>query len=78
MKYLKISSLLVLSLLLFAPAALADVECELRRSTAKVRAESTAEPLGRMGAAVGVAPDAMMYYEFRRVALRGKPKMRLH
>ena len=40
MKYLKISSLLVLSLLLFAPAALADVECEVLQPFPVIRAES--------------------------------------
>ena len=46
MKYLKISSLLVLSLLLFAPAALADVECELRPNSQRIRVESENEELG--------------------------------
>ena len=46
MKYLKISSLLVLSLLLFAPAALADVECELRPNSQRIRMESENEELG--------------------------------
>ena len=45
MKYLKISSLLVLSLLLFVPAALADVTCELRTNTQRIRMESENEPL---------------------------------
>ena len=45
MKYLKISSLLVLSLLLFAPAAMADVECELRPSSQRIRMESQHEKL---------------------------------
>ena len=43
MKYLKISSLLVLSLLLFVPAALADVECELRPNSQRIRMESENE-----------------------------------
>ena len=46
MKFLKISSLLVLSLLLFAPAALADVECELRPNSQRIRVESENEMLG--------------------------------
>ena len=45
MKYLKISSLLVLSLLLFAPAALADVECRLQPNLGSIRAESMAESI---------------------------------
>ena len=45
MKYLKISSFLVLSLLLFAPAALADVECEVRPNSQRVRMESKHEGL---------------------------------
>ena len=45
MKYLKISSLLVLSLLLFAPAALADVECRLQPNLDSIRAESMAESI---------------------------------
>ena len=48
MKYLKISSLLVLSLLLFAPQALADVECELRPSSQRVRMESQMEMLAAL------------------------------
>ena len=48
MKYLKISSLLVLSLLLFVPAALADVECELRPSSQRVRMESQMEMLAAL------------------------------
>ena len=35
MKFLKISSLLVLSLLLFVPAALAVVECDLRHQLSR-------------------------------------------
>ena len=46
MKYLKIGSLHVLSLLLFAPAALADVTCELRPSSQRIRMESQYEMLG--------------------------------
>ena len=45
MKFLKISSLLVLSLLLFAPSALADVDCELRPDSQRMRAESQHEML---------------------------------
>ena len=45
MKYLKISSLLVLSLLLFVPAALADVTCELRPNSQRIRMESENEML---------------------------------
>ena len=45
MKYLKISSLLVLSLLLFAPSAWADVECELRPNSQRLRMESENEEL---------------------------------
>lgn len=45
MKYLKISSLLVLSLLLFAPQALADAECEVRPNNQRVRMESEMEML---------------------------------
>ena len=48
MKYLKISSLLVLSLLLFAPAAQADVECELASESYDLRAESLHEMLGTL------------------------------
>ena len=43
MKYLKLSSLLVLSLLLFAPAAWADIECRLQPNLRSIRAESMAE-----------------------------------
>ena len=43
MKYLKISSLLVLSLLLFVPQALADVECEVDFSNQRLRMESQHE-----------------------------------
>ena len=46
MKYLKISSLLVLSLLLFVPAALADVTCEVLQAFPVIRAESLIEMLG--------------------------------
>ncbi len=45
MKFLKISSLLVLSLLLFAPSALAQVECEVRPSNQRIRMESEMEML---------------------------------
>ena len=45
MKYLKISSLLVLSLLLFAPAAWAQVECTLQPGVDRLRAESEVEVL---------------------------------
>ena len=48
MKFLKISSLLVLSLLLFVPAALADVECELRPNSQRVRMESEMEMLAAL------------------------------
>jgi hypothetical protein len=48
MKYLKISSLLVLSLLLFAPAAQADVECNLSSEGYDLRAESRHEMLGNL------------------------------
>ena len=48
MKFLKISSLLVLSLLLFAPQALADVECELRPNSQRVRMESQMEMLAAL------------------------------
>ena len=48
MKYLKISSLLVLSLLLFAPAAFADVECEIRPNSQRIRMESENEMLGAL------------------------------
>ena len=48
MKYLKISSLLVLSLLLFVPAAMADVTCELRTNTQRIRMESENEMLGAL------------------------------
>ena len=48
MKYLKISSLLVLSLLLFAPAALADVTCEIRPNSQRIRMESQNEELGAL------------------------------
>ena len=37
MKYLKISSLLVLSLLLFAPAAQAAVDCNIGSSLQEIR-----------------------------------------
>ena len=47
MKYLKISSLLVLSLLLFVPAALADVTCEIRPNSQRIRMESENEEAGR-------------------------------
>ena len=40
MKYVKLSSLLVLSLLLFAPAAQADVECELESESYDLRARA--------------------------------------
>ncbi len=43
MKYLKISSLLVLSLLLFAPSALAQIECEVRPNNQRIRMESKME-----------------------------------
>jgi hypothetical protein len=43
MKYLKISSLLVLSLLLFAPAAQAVMECNLNTNLQEIRMESEAE-----------------------------------
>ena len=46
MKYLKISSSLVVSLSLFAPAAWADVTCELRPSSQRIRMESQFEMLG--------------------------------
>ena len=45
MKYLKICSFAVLSLLLFAPAAMADVECELASENHDLRAESMHEAL---------------------------------
>ena len=45
MKFLKISSLLVLSLLLFAPSALAQVECEVRPANQRIRMESEREML---------------------------------
>ena len=48
MKFLKISSLLVLSLLLFVPAALADVTCELRPNSQRVRMESEMEMLAAL------------------------------
>ena len=48
MKYLKISSLLVLSLLLFAPSAWADVECELRPGNQRLRMESENEMLNML------------------------------
>ena len=48
MKYLKISSLLVLSLLLFVPAAVADVTCELRPNSKRLRMESMHEPLATL------------------------------
>ena len=40
MKYLKISSLLVLSLLLFAPSALAEIKCEVKRENERILVES--------------------------------------
>ena len=43
MKYLKISSLLVLSLLLLAPAAQAEVTCTLGTNLQEIRMESEAE-----------------------------------
>ena len=43
MKYLKISSLLVLSLLLFSSSALAQVECEVRPDNQRIRMESKME-----------------------------------
>ncbi len=46
MKFLKISSLLVLSLLLFAPSVLAQVECEVRPNNQRIRMESEMEMLG--------------------------------
>ena len=45
MKYLKISSLLVLSLLLFASPALADLKCNLQSESHDLRAESMHEML---------------------------------
>ena len=48
MKYLKISSLLVLSLLLFAPAAQAAVKCDLASESHDLRAESMHEMLGAL------------------------------
>ena len=48
MKYLKISSLLVLSLLLFAPGAWADMECELESENTRLRGESRHESLGTL------------------------------
>ena len=45
MKYLKISSLLVLSLLLFAPAAQAAVDCNIGSSLQEIRMESMNEAL---------------------------------
>ena len=45
MKYLKISSLIVLSLLLFVPSALAQVECEVRPDNQRIRMESEMEML---------------------------------
>ena len=43
MKYLKISSLLVLSLLLFVPAAMAQITCEVRPNNERIRMESEME-----------------------------------
>ena len=46
MKYLKISSLIVLSLLLFVPSALAQVECEVAAQfNQRIRMESEMEML---------------------------------
>lgn len=45
MKYLKICSFAVLSLLLFAPAAMADVECEVDFNNQRLREESQHEKL---------------------------------
>ncbi|MDE0435324.1 MAG: hypothetical protein OXH92_15070 [Bryobacterales bacterium] len=46
MKYLKISSLLVLSLLLFAPSALAEISCELQSESRRIRMSSMHEMVG--------------------------------
>ena len=46
MKYMKLSSLLVLSLLLFAPAAVAAVECDLNTESRRIRMESMHEKVG--------------------------------
>ena len=46
MKYLKISSLLVLSLLLFAPSALAQITCELNSESRRIRMSSMHEKVG--------------------------------
>ena len=46
MKYLKISSLLVLSLLLFVPSAVAQVTCELQNESRRIRMESMHEMVG--------------------------------
>ena len=46
MKYMKLSSLLVLSLLLFAPGAVADVTCELQSESRRIRMESMHEKVG--------------------------------
>ena len=48
MKYLKFSSLLVLSLLLFAPSVLAQVECEVRPSNQRIRMESEMEMINSL------------------------------
>ena len=45
MKYMKLSSLLVLSLLVLAPSAWADVECELRPDSQQLRMEGQHEML---------------------------------
>ena len=45
MKYLKICSFAVLSLLLFAPAAMADIECRLQPNLDSIRAESKMEKI---------------------------------
>ncbi|MDE0294216.1 MAG: hypothetical protein OXI93_08500, partial [Bryobacterales bacterium] len=48
MKFLKISSLLVLSMLLFVPSVLAQVECEVRPNNQRIRMESEMEMLDNL------------------------------
>ena len=48
MKYMKLSSLLVLSLLLFVPGAMAQVNCVVRPSNQRIRMESKMEKLDNL------------------------------
>ena len=72
MKYLKISSLLVLSLLLFVPAALADVECELRPNSQRIRMESENEELGASRSGARRTPPAISQRRLLSVATRAR------